>query len=95
MAHSPELVVERDNQIGGREGSSGVVAVAALPGAAAIYEVRAEARRATVIASGNTGTLQRELESAGARGQCIVDGDGLEIARRVRLHPCVVRHPSR
>lgn len=71
----------------GGEGSSGVVAVAAPPGAAAIYEVRAEARRASVIAPGNTGTLQRELEAAGARGQCIVGGDGVKEALYV-LEEC-------
>lgn len=64
----------------GEEGSSGVVAVAALPGAAAIYEVGPDARRATIVASGNTGTLQRELKGAGERGLCITDSDGIKEA---------------
>jgi hypothetical protein len=65
----------------GGEGSSGVVAVAqGSPGAAVVYEPRADAPHAMIIASGDTGTLREQLQAAADKGHCIVDSDGIKEA---------------
>lgn len=59
----------------------GLVAVArGQAGAAAIYESGAEARKATLLDSGNTGTIRKEVQAAGARGLCVADNDSISEA---------------
>jgi hypothetical protein len=65
----------------GGNAASGVVAVAlGEAGVAAVYEQTAQGPPGRIIASGNTGTLQREIQSAADHGQCLVDNDGIKEA---------------
>ena len=58
-----------------------VVAVAAgTPGAAALLEKGDQPRKATLIDSGTTGTIKKELEEAAARGFCVIDSEGIKQA---------------
>ena len=64
----------------GREGSAGAIAVAAGGAGAGVLFDPAVTAAATVIASGNTGTLRDQLLAATAKGQCFVDADGIREA---------------
>jgi hypothetical protein len=58
-----------------------VIAVAAgPPGAAALLEKGDQARKATLIDSGATATIKKELGDAAARGFCVVDSEGIKQA---------------
>jgi hypothetical protein len=64
----------------GGEGSTGAIAVASGGAGAAVLFDPALTGAATLISSGNTGTLREQLQAAAAKGQCFVDADGIKEA---------------
>ena len=76
----------------GVEGFGLVALAAGQPGAAALMEKRAVPRKATLIDSGTTDTLNKELRDAGRRGLCLIDSDGIRQAVYA-LHECSTDQP--